>query len=111
MKDLKTFLLESKSRVIPNNNPYFTDGTASEDLVSNSFQGEAETQWSESHKGEIIEYTTEYLKQCVKNKTKLTPEEFGSDYMAYLEQYLDEIPKKEYKALEDQFIKLINEEC
>ena len=72
MKDLKTFLFESKCKVIPNNNPYFTDGTASEDLVHNSFQGDAETRWSEIHKGEIIEYTTEYFKQCVKNKTKLT---------------------------------------
>ena len=30
MKDLKTFLFESQCKVIPNN-PYFTDGTASED--------------------------------------------------------------------------------
>ena len=47
----------------------------------------------------------------MKNKTKLTPEEFGSDYISYLEQYLDEIPKKERKALENQFISLIDEEC
>ena len=111
MKDLKTFLFESQGKVIPNNNPYFTDGTASEDLVYNSFQGDVATRWSETHKGEIIEYTTEYFKQCVKNKTKLTPEEFGSDYISYLEQYLDEIPKKERKSLENQFISLIDEEC
>ena len=43
MKDLKTFLFESQGKVIPNNNPYFTDGTASEDLVYNSFQGDAAT--------------------------------------------------------------------
>ena len=111
MKDLKTFLFESQGKSIPNNNPYFIDGTASEDLVYNSFQGDAETRWLETHKGEIIEYTTEYFKQCVKNKTKLTPEEFGSDYISYIEQYLDEIPKKERKALENQFISLIDEEC
>ena len=57
------------------------------------------------------EYTTEYFKECVKNKTKLTPEEFGSDYISYLEQYFDEIPEKELKALENQFISLIEEEC
>ena len=111
MKDLKTFLLESQGKVIPNNNPYFTDGTDSEDLVFNSFQGDIKTQWSEVHKGEIVEYTTEYFKECVKNKTKLTPEEFGSDYISYLEQYFNEIPKKELKALETQFISLIDEEC
>ena len=111
MKDLKTFLFESQFKSIPNNNPYFTYGTASEDLVHNSFQGDAATRWSETHKGEIIEYTTEYFKQCVKNKTKLTLEEFGSDYISYLEQYLDEIPKNELNALENQFISLIDEEC
>ena len=111
MKTLKEFILESNGKPIPQNNPYFTDGTASEDLINNSFQGDAETQWSETHKGEIIEYTTEYFKFCIKQKTKLTPEEYGSDYIAYLEQYLDEIPNKERKALENGFISLIEEEC
>ena len=105
MKSLKDYILESSSNKIAIS---FINQDNIEDFMYNAFEDKNSNAYSEVHKGEIEEYLLQWIDIAFKNTNNpnnLDEDALEEDFIAYIEQFLEDIPSKVMKNIKEAFKK------
>ena len=109
MKSLKDYILESSSNKIAIS---FINQDNIEDFMYNAFEDKNSNAYSEAHKGEIEEYLLQWIDIAFKNTNNpnnLDEDALEEDFIAYIEQFLEDIPFKVMKNIKEAFKKFIED--